>query len=61
MRYTMNMWTRFNIAESAVHKVRDHFSNDWEVISQKLDQMPVEEIANSLGWSDYNQKYEAQS
>jgi len=53
------MWTRFNIAEPAVHNMIDAFNHGWKQLDQKIDQLPMHELATSLGF-DFDKGYAAQ-
>lgn len=58
IRHSLQMWTRFNIAESSVHKMIDHFRDDWTVVSNTLAELPMDKIIDNLGWDDYQERYE---
>jgi hypothetical protein len=59
MRYTVKMWTRFNIAESAVIKMRDHFSQGWDDVLAQLNKLPTDLIYEQLGWEDHEARLQA--
>lgn len=60
VRWSMKMWTRFNIAESQVHKTSGHFRHNWDVISEQLDRLRPEELATALEWKSYAEEKERQ-
>jgi hypothetical protein len=53
MRWALKIWTRYNIAEPAVHKMIDHFHDDWRLSTDALDTLPIDAITAHLGWDDY--------
>ena len=53
MRWALKIWTRYNIAEPAVHKMIEHFHDDWTLSQNALATLPIEAISKELGWEDY--------
>lgn len=58
VRWSMKMWTRFNIAESQVHLFQRHFETDREVIRMFLNEYVDEALLTEIGWSqkDFDSK-----
>lgn len=57
IRWSMKMWTRYNIAESSVKKTMNHFENHWSNAKDALFKLPVDELAESLGWESYEARF----
>lgn len=53
IRWSMKMWTRYNIAESAVKKTMGLFEDNWSASKDALARLPVQELAETLGWESY--------
>jgi hypothetical protein len=53
LRWNLRLWTRFNIAESAVHKMKNNFSVGWPRAIDSIERLPVQELSQSIGL-DYN-------
>jgi len=50
VRWSMLMWTRFNIAEPAIKKTAERFDSEWEQLLDELDKINAPELAVKLGW-----------
>jgi hypothetical protein len=50
IRWSMKMWTRYNIAEPAIHKAITQFENDWDLVEAAFETLPAEELAAELEW-----------
>jgi hypothetical protein len=61
LRWGLKIWTRYNIAEPAVHQMVDHFRNDWELSMNALSTLPVDAIVESLGWDNYAERLQHES
>jgi hypothetical protein len=56
MRWALKIWTRYNIAEPAVHKMIEHFHDDWKLSTAALETLPIAAISEHLGWEDYEER-----
>lgn len=56
IRWTMKMWTRFNIAEPSIRNMIEHFENDWNLITTSMAELPMEEIREKLAWEDFDDR-----
>lgn len=56
LRWSLSMWTRYNIAEPSIHKSIETFRSDWGLVIQQLDKIPAKDLSLSLGW-DYDEKF----
>jgi hypothetical protein len=53
------MWTRYNIAQPTVEKMIGHFKEDWEITDNAIKKLPVTDLANQLGWTDIQDRFDA--
>jgi len=58
IRWSMNMWTRYNIAEPAIQNVIVQFENDWDTVEAALATLPTTELAAELEWESYNGRFQ---
>ena len=51
MRWNMSMWTRFNIAESSVRVIQEHWKEDKARVNHFLDTYATDEVLAKVGWT----------
>lgn len=56
MRWSLKIWTRYNIAEPVVDMMQAHFSDDWTLATDALNTLPVSDLASQLMWDDYSNR-----
>jgi hypothetical protein len=56
LRWNLQMWTRFNIAESAVVNMKNNFITGWPRAIGEIERLPVNALATELGWNYVEKK-----
>lgn len=57
VRWSMFMWTRYNIAEPSIRKSIEVFNDDWNSVVTHLKEIDASKRAEELGWEDYEEQY----
>jgi len=60
VRWSLKMWTRYNIAESSIRKVMRRFDTLTVSMNEQLARLPTAQLAKDLGWESFESKHAAE-
>lgn len=60
IRWSLKMWTRYNIAESSIRKVMARFDTLEAAMEVQLARLPTAQLAQDLGWESFDTKLAAE-